>query len=132
MLFVANEYRYLRLIFNICGVTSDLNMKLTDVGMKFTRRNHSDILTKSQVLTTMLDSEKIHPRLAFSHCGMFVDPEEAYLASEAYRKEREEKAADLVVKNADNPGNGADHTDSEVPKTREGENPDKNGDSPAE
>lgn len=132
MLFVANEYRYLRLIFNICGATSELSMKLTDVGMKFTRRNHSDILTKSQVLTTMLDSDKIHPRLAFSHCGMFVDPEEAYLVSDAYRKEQEKKAADLAAKNADNPGNGGDHTDSEVPKTQEGENPDKNGDSPAE
>ena len=32
----------------------------------------------------MLQQSKIHPRLAFEHCGLFSDPEDAYKQSEAY------------------------------------------------
>lgn len=46
-------------------------------------------ITKTQVLTTMLANDKIHPRLAFEHCGLFVDPELAYTQSMLYAEERE-------------------------------------------
>lgn len=131
-MFIASEQQFLRLVFNICRDTGHLDLKLTNVGMKFTRRNHSELLTKSQVLTTMLQSSKIHPRLAFSHCGMFVDPEEAYLASEGYAKEQEAKALKLAKAQGDNPNGGDNHKDSEVRKTQQGDNPDKNREPSAE
>jgi hypothetical protein len=34
----------------------------------------------------MLGTDKIHPLLAFTHCGMFSDPEGAYALSEEYKK----------------------------------------------
>ena len=37
----------------------------------------------------MLSNNKIHPRLAFEHCGLFVDPELAYTESKEYTEERE-------------------------------------------
>ena len=43
------------------------------------------------MLTTMLSNDKIHPRLAFEHCGMFADPEIAYTASQEYAEERKKE-----------------------------------------
>ena len=34
----------------------------------------------------MLNNDKIHPKLAFEHSGMFVDPEIAFRMSEEYRQ----------------------------------------------
>ena len=39
----------------------------------------------------MLNNPHIHPELAFQHCGMFADPESAYLQSKAYYEEQMEK-----------------------------------------
>jgi hypothetical protein len=61
--------------------------------MKFTRRNYEAIQSKSQVLVSMLQQPKIHPMLAFSHCGLFTDPESAYAMSEEYYEKEQEKLA---------------------------------------
>ena len=39
----------------------------------------------------MLNNPKIHPELAFSHCGMFPDSESAYLQSKQWCEEQERK-----------------------------------------
>lgn len=52
-------------------------LRLSDIEIKFTRRNYENILSKSQVLTSMLANDKIAPILAFTHCGLFSDPEDA-------------------------------------------------------
>jgi hypothetical protein len=39
----------------------------------------------------MLQQPKIHPLLAFTHCGLFSDPESAYAMSDAYYEEQMEK-----------------------------------------
>jgi hypothetical protein len=41
----------------------------------------------------MLQQPKIHPMLAFSHCGMFTDPESAYAMSMKYYEEEQKKLA---------------------------------------
>ena len=66
---------------------SDLKLKLSDISLKFTRRNYENIQSKSQVLDLMLKNEKIHPLLAFESSGMFVDPESAYMLSMKYYEE---------------------------------------------
>jgi hypothetical protein len=66
-------------------------LKLSDIDIHFTRRNYENIASKSQVLVAMLNNPKIHPELAFQHCGMFADPESAYLQSKAYYDEQMEK-----------------------------------------
>ena len=77
----------LRIIKNTRGLSEELyNLKLKDIEFQFTRRNYENIQSKAQVLTTLLASGKVHPRLAFSHCGMFTDPEDAYRISEEYAK----------------------------------------------
>ena len=64
----------------------EMGLKLVNIESKFTRRNYDNIQTKSQVLTTMLDNPRIHPELAFTHCGLFLDPESAYLQSKDWFK----------------------------------------------
>ena len=59
-------------------------LKLASIEIRFTRRNYENILEKAQVLNMMLTTQGIHPKLAFEHCGMFVDPDIAYKMSEEY------------------------------------------------
>ena len=87
-MFKVSERKALKLILKICRTFTGMNLKLRDIEIRFTRRNYENILQKSQVLITMLSSDKIAPKLAFEHCGMFADPERAYLESEAYMKEK--------------------------------------------
>ncbi|MEG1753856.1 MAG: phage portal protein, partial [Christensenella sp.] len=68
-LFKRSEQEFLKLVLNICNATKHINLTLGQIEQKFTRQNYSDILSKSQVLTTMLANPKIHPQLAFTICG---------------------------------------------------------------
>lgn len=86
-MFKVSERRALKLILTICRTLAGMDLRLRDIEIRFTRRNYENILQKSQVLISMLSSDKIAPKLAFEHCGMFADPERAYLESEAYMKE---------------------------------------------
>ena len=85
--FKRSEKNMLRLVLRIIRELSGVNLKLSDIDMKFTRRNYENIQSKAQVLTTMLSNPKIHPKLAFEHCGMFSDAESAYKESEKYYEE---------------------------------------------
>lgn len=85
------DQRVLRMILRILRDTVGTGLKLWDVVPKFSRRNYDNLQTKTQVLTSMLSNPKIHPRLAFVHCGLFLDPESAYLESKAYWEEQEKK-----------------------------------------
>lgn len=90
--FKKSEKKLLEIAIGICSVdkSSEISLHVSDVDIKFNRRNYDNILTKSQVLTTMLDNPRIHPLLAFQSCGMFTDPEAAYLASEKHYEESSE------------------------------------------
>lgn len=82
--FKRSERNFLKLVLKILRATTGTKVSLSDIDIKFTRRNYSDILTKSQVLITMLGCDKIDPVLAFIHCGMFSDPQEAAKMSEEH------------------------------------------------
>lgn len=92
LMFKEAEQNTLKLILRIIRDTQGLSdelyaLRLKDIALQFTRRNYENILSKAQVLTTMLARPEIHPRLAFAHCGMFTDPEDAYRISEQYARE---------------------------------------------
>ena len=88
LMFKRAEKEMLRLVLRVCETLADLKLKLKDLDMKFTRRNYDNIQSKAQVLATMLQQPKVHPLLAFTHCGMFSDPESAYTMSNAYYEEQ--------------------------------------------
>lgn len=87
-IFKRAEKQMLKLVLKICNTMGELDLKLSDISLKFTRRNYENIQSKSQVLISMLQQEKIHPLLAFSSSGLFIDPEEAYTLSMKYYEEQ--------------------------------------------
>ena len=117
-MFKKSERRFLKLVLNICKTLVGMDLKVHNIEIRFTRRNYENILQKAQVLDLMLKNDKIHPRLAFEHCGLFVDSDLAYTVSAEYAEEQEKKAQELFEKqnamkkgenedgSKDNPGDG--------------------------
>ena len=89
--FKESEKRFLKMALRILKDMVGLDLLLKNVEIKFSRRNYDNLQTKSQVLTTMLNNPKIHPELAYTHCGLFLDPESAYLQSKEWWEESERK-----------------------------------------
>ena len=90
--FKKSEREFLRVVLAICdqSADTDISLRIRDIELAFNRRNYENTLAKSQVLTTMLATNKIHPQLAFESCGMFTDPEAAYLQSKEYAEQNEQ------------------------------------------
>lgn len=96
LMFKKSERIFLKVVLNICSTLVDMDLKVRNVEIRFTRRNYENILQKAQVLDLMLKNEKIHPRLAFEHCGLFVDSDLAYALSAKYAEEQEKKAQEMM------------------------------------
>lgn len=112
--FKSSEKECLKLVLRILRDTVGTNVKLTDIVPHFTRRNYENIASKSQVLIAMLNNPSIHPELAFSHCGMFADPESAYLQSKAWKEENEKKAEEKAREIQGNDPKGSPEGDPEA------------------
>lgn len=109
LMFKLAEKNFLKLVLKICSDLSDLELKLSNIEIRFTRRNYENITQKATVLTTMLSNNKIAPQLAFTHCGMFSDPQIAYKMSMDYAESQEQKAIKIAQQGEDS--NGTDDGD---------------------
>lgn len=128
LMFKKSERRFLKLVLNICRTLVGMDLKVHNIEIRFTRRNYENILQKAQVLDLLLKNGKVHPRLAFEHCGLFVDSDLAYALSAEYVEEQEKKAQELIKKqnqmkgeDGNDPGNnegngGADGNPAETRK----------------
>ena len=117
LMFKKSEQEVLKLILRIIRDTRGLSdaiykLRLRDIDSRFTRRNYDNIQSKSQVLVSMLQQNKIHPRLAFTACGLFCDAENAYQTSMDYYEEQAKKAMETA----------------QTPTVEEGSNESKNND----
>ncbi len=129
LMFKKSERIFLKVVLNIGRTLADMDLKVCNVEIRFTRRNYENILQKAQVLDLMLKNNKIHPRLAFEHCGLFVDSDLAYTLSAEYAEEQEQKAQELFEQqqrmkqegNDDDSGNneGNGGADGKSAETRE-------------
>lgn len=92
---LRSETAFLRLVLRICRDAEGANLDLDvhRVRAEFTRKNFSNIQSKAQVLAELLNNGKVHPKYAYTVCGLFPDAEEAYRAgmewSESQQKEME-------------------------------------------
>lgn len=111
LMFKKSEKEFLKLVLRICRDLADLNLKLSGLEIRFTRRNYENITEKANVLVAMLNNPKIAPQLAFSHCGMFIDPEMAWNMSKAYMEEQAKKAAEIAAQTAPKEGDKNDDPD---------------------
>ena len=76
LMFKKSERECLKLVLNLCE-GAGLTIPLSDVDITFTRRAYSDIVSKSTVLISMLNNEKVAPIDAWTLSGITPDPDEA-------------------------------------------------------
>lgn len=109
MMFKRSERAFLKVAIKIAGTLLGTDFTFDDIDIKFTRRNYENIESKSQVLISMLNNNKIDPKLAFIYSNMFADSEEAYRMSLPYIEE--------AMKTESNSNSAVENTPSE--KTEE-------------
>lgn len=107
-IFKSSEMESLRIVLRILRDTVGTSLKLTDIKPHFTRRNYENIATKSQVLVALLNNPWVHPEVAYASCGMFADPESAYLQGKAYHDEQMEQWDPIEVNEEDGEDEGED------------------------
>lgn len=104
LLFKKSEKLFLRHVLKIVGDTTGTKLKLSDIDIKFSRRNIENLLVKTQALQNLLTSG-VNPEAAFVTVGLWNDPMDIVLQSAPYLKKWEytEPAADPTPKAVGNP-----------------------------
>lgn len=118
LMFKRSEKEFLKLLLRICRDLGDLSLKLSGLEIRFTRRNYENITEKANVLTMMLSNPKIAPVLAFTHSGLFSDPQLAYKMSMEYMKEQERKQEAINARNQAVGSDGAGDRADPQPQTQ--------------
>lgn len=88
LMFKKSEKVFLRVALHILRQLRGIDLKLSDIDIKFTRNRTDNLLVKTQGLQNMLEAG-IAPQIAISICGLFSDSEQVYLDSEEYLKKWE-------------------------------------------
>lgn len=83
LLFKKSEKQFLRLVLKIVRDTRQIELKLSEIECKFTRRQHDNLLTKTQSLLHMLEAG-LNPEVAIATCGLFNDPMDVAAQSKDY------------------------------------------------
>ncbi len=83
LLFKRSEKQFLRTVINIIRSTKEFNITLAEIECKFTRRQHDNLVSKSQALKEMLEAG-IEPSVAIATCGLFNDPMDVAKQSQPY------------------------------------------------
>ena len=93
LLFKRSEKQFLKVVLHIIKGVRDVNLSLAEVECKFTRRQHDNLLTKTQALLHMLEAG-LNPETAIATSGLFNDPMDVaaqskpFLAKWDVKKER--------------------------------------------
>jgi len=104
VMFRSSEQKFLSLVLHITRTMTEnkVNLRISDIDIKFTRRNYENMWQKAQVLDLLLKNNKVAPQLAFQVCGLFTDSEEAYTQSKDYYAEQVKLLAKQEVKPNEN------------------------------
>lgn len=117
-MFKKSEKAFLKIVLKLINESDNVEMRLSDIDIKFIPNKTDNLLTKTQALQTMLEAG-IHPQIAISKCGMFGDPEQVYIDSLPYLrnkwKTKEEADADNPMKNETVDDFTDNSTDGEAP-----------------
>lgn len=93
-LWQRSDKKFLRLVFKCVNTLAEpFSITEKDVECKFTRRNYEDVMTKANVLNTLLGNEKVAPVFAYTVSGLAPDPEEACkMGLDWMEKQRDEES----------------------------------------
>ena len=94
---LRSENEFLDLVLRICrDVEGAVNLVTRQVKVEFTRKNLSNIQSKTQVLIQLLNNDKVHPKYAYQAAGLFADTEEAYRAGMEWSEQRTASELDAI------------------------------------
>lgn len=103
-MFVRSEKKFLRILIDITKRLSSTfkfdEFRLPDVDIKFSRNKTDNLLVKTQALMNLL-AAGVHPRVAFTTCGLFSDPTSVYEESKEILDKRNAKPEPEVNENND-------------------------------
>ena len=81
LIFEESLKEELKVEIKILKTLQELDIKISDIDIKFNRNKTSNLLVKTQGLLNML-AAGVHPRIAITHCDLFSDPQQTYIDSE--------------------------------------------------
>lgn len=97
-MFKRSERKFLTLAIRILRNKGVLKLDMSDVDIKFSRRNTDNLLTKTQSLLHMLEAG-IAPVVAIATCGLWNDPMDVSAQSAEFLRKWDYE--DMVTDNAD-------------------------------
>lgn len=74
------EKEFLKIALKILNTNELINLKLSDIDIKFTRSKSDNMIVKTQALQGQL-SAGVDPQIALKTCELYSDPEDVYLKS---------------------------------------------------
>lgn len=92
-LFIESEKEVLKLFLKLFREKVKIDLNLRQVRVKFTRKNLTNIQSKSQVLCELLNNPKVHPKTAYRVSAVSPDIEEDYRMGMEWYEEQEAKTA---------------------------------------
>lgn len=95
--FKKSERKFLNMVLYISNNMGGTNIGLTQVNIRFPRRNYTNDSAKVSNLVTMLSNEWIAPQQAFEHSDMFPDPDAAFKEAKKWHDEQETKTASALM-----------------------------------
>jgi hypothetical protein len=107
LIFKRSEKQFLKLALRIARDYSRLDLKLSEIDIKFTRNRTDNLLVKTQGMQNQLEAG-IHPQIAIANSGLYSDPEQVYLDSLPYLEKW--KYAEATV----TPGNNKPNPDGDA------------------
>ena len=99
--FQESEKNFLKLCTGMMNILDRTDLSYPDVETVFTRRNYANDQTKINNLVTMLNCDKIHPRIAWQLSGAVADPENAYKISQEYYESRQQQMMDALMRQSE-------------------------------
>lgn len=82
------EYMSIKLMLEICRLTNTFSLPIRVIDIDYTRQHYENMATKSQVLISLLNNDKVAPKVAYEVCGLFYDPNKKYLEGMSWYEEQ--------------------------------------------
>lgn len=93
-----SETEFLKAALKICRDTDAVDLRISEIEQKFTRRSYEDLLVKTQSFTTLIGAG-VPPIQAFTVSGLVTDPESAAITYDNYQKAKDEALMESLNQN---------------------------------
>lgn len=90
MMWTESDTDFSKICLKICRDSNALDLKLSEIELKFQRRSYEDIMTKAQVFSTLIGTGE-SPQQAYSHSNLSADPASDAIIYEKYQEAEQKK-----------------------------------------